>query len=352
MRSPLECYDDHLGLWADELGAWVPDAILDAHVHIGPPEAVGPIRPARLRQAVTTYTSMAWEQLVDLYAELYSGKTVSACLAFPFPQREVELETANDYLIETMARVPRLQGCLLADPVDTARVVQAFNRAQVAGVRFAGVKPYADRLGKSNFEAKMTEFIHQDLLEFMNAERLIMMLHTPGSGAADRDNQAFLRNVAHSYPQIKVVLAHMGRYIEPWQFHSFVDSGILTDCPTLYLEMSSASSAEVYRRVLEDERLWNRLLFGSDLPFGLITGVERWSESRGAIFLTRDDYGWSDPEMNAEFARQREQLTYNTYHCIKALKDAVEEVKMTAADAHRVRNKVFRENALSLLYDP
>ena len=65
----------------------------------------------------------------------------------------------------------------------------------------------------------------------------------------------------------------MGRYLAVDEFFRFCDSGLL-DYPNLYLEMSSASRPEVYARVLGHAEILDRLLFGSDLPSDLITGVE------------------------------------------------------------------------------
>ncbi len=113
--------------------------------------------------------------------------------------------------------------------------------------------------------------------------------------------------------------------------------------------MSSASSREVYERVLARRNLWKRLIFGSDMPFGLITGVERWSKDHGAIFLSRDDYPWSDAIMNAQYAAERQRLTYNTYHCIKALKDAVAGLGLSMGDANELKQAIFCTNANNLL---
>jgi hypothetical protein len=344
----LPPYEDHVRLWADELRAWVPDAMFDSHVHIGPPQAVGPIAPERRSRALTTFMSLSWEELLDTHAALYSGKTICGLVAVPFPQREVNGDTANDYIIETMKRDARVQGFLVSEPTDARSAVAAFERALRAGVRFSGVKPYADRLGKSNFKATMAEFLPDDLLEFMDRERLVMLLHTSGLGVVTDDVQNFLRRMADRYPHIRVLLAHMGRYVNDQQFLSFMDTDVLATCPTLYLEMSSASCPGVYDRVLQCEWLHSRLLFGSDLPFGMISGVEQWSDTHGAIFLTRDTYPWSDPAMNAEFAQQRQRLTYNTYHCIQALKEALARQGYEPARAEQLKMDVFCGNALRL----
>ena len=341
--------EDHVGLWRDELSEWLPDELFDAHVHIGPPDIVGPITPERQRQALSTFMSMRWETLAAVYRELYSGKSIRGLIAFPFPQREVDLERANAYLTELMMCEPRVTGFMLSHPTDTAVTSADYQRARDAGVRFSGVKPYADRLGKSNFDATMPEFIPDDLLAFMEEQRLIMMLHTSGLGVGEDACRDYLRSVCRCYPEVKIILAHMGRYTHPSQFTTFMDTSLLDDCPSLYLEMSSVTCADVYEQVLRKPTLRKRMLFGADLPFGLITGVERWSDTHGAVFLTRDSYSWSDARMNAEFAEERKQLTHNTYHVIKAFKDALERLEVNDTEADSIKQDVFCRNAIAML---
>jgi hypothetical protein len=227
VRGVLKPYEDHVRLWTDELRSWVPETLFDVHVHIGLPEAVGPIAPERLASAVTTFTSLSFEELLQSYTALYSGKTIRGLTVFPFPQREVRSATANDYIIEVMKRDSRVKGFLLAEPSDVRPAIAAFEKALKAGVRFRGVKPYADRLGKNNFDATMAEFLPDELLAFMDREELIMMLHTPGQGVGAADVQDTLRRIASRYPRIRIILAHMGRYVRHEQFLDFMDSGIL-----------------------------------------------------------------------------------------------------------------------------
>ena len=148
---------------------------------------------------------------------------------------------------------------------------------------------------------------------------------------------------------MKIILAHMGRYTCPAQFTTFMDTGLLDDCPSLYLEMSSVTCSDVYEQVLCKPALRKRLLFGADLPFGLITGVERWSETHGAVFLTRDTYTWSDPVMNAELAEERKLLTHNTYHVIKAFKDALAHLDVNETEVESIKQDVFCRNAIAML---
>ncbi len=67
-----------------------------------------------------TWTSLLWDDFVQTYGELFPGRDLVGLFALPFPQREVALVAANDYLIALLAREPRAKGFLLADPRDPA----------------------------------------------------------------------------------------------------------------------------------------------------------------------------------------------------------------------------------------
>lgn len=346
MRTPFN-YNDHTGLWVNELKDWVPDTIFDAHIHLGQPDAVGKVADERYKEPLLTFTNWTLEDARDVYASVYSGKNISGAIAFGFPLREVRLEQANAYICNLMRDNPDIRGFIISSPQNTERTIRQFYNALKEGVRFYGVKPYYDLLGKGNYQTSMHEIIQPDLLEFMNHEKLILMLHTTGIGVGDSENQNFIRLMITKYPGIKIILAHMGRYLKIQQFLDFMDTDIL-DCPWVYLEMSSASRAEVYQSVISRRELWSRLLFGSDMPYGLITGEEFWSEETGPIFLTRDLYAWSNPEWNARFALECTQKTYNTYHTIKAFKDAIGLLQLPASDVEKLKQQVFMENAQNL----
>ena len=68
--------------------------------------------------------------------------------------------------------------------------------------------------------------------------------------------------------------------------------------------------------------------------------------SKGSGFVSND--GRSDPAMDKEFAAERRELTYNTYHVIKAFKDAVERSGIDGRTAEDLKEQVFRRNAEAL----
>jgi len=352
IQKVIDSYDDHTGLWKDELSEWVPDEIFDAHVHLGPAGIAQPIQPHRRMEALTTFTSLSWEQARDFYPQLYSGKKITGLIAFGFPLREIDLPAANRYLAHIARLDRRIHPFILADPLDIAGTLRQYHQIAAQGVRFVGVKPYYDllRIEKPNsvFHCRDIDFTPPPLLEFMNDQGLALMLHTSSIGGGDPQVRSFIQMAATRFDRIRIILAHMCRYTDPRQFQDFISSTVL-DHPNVYLEMSSASSAMVYEQVLSRPDLWNRLLFGSDIPFGLITGAEMWSPTHGPIFLTREDYAWSDPRLNAQFDRERRAMTYNTYHTIHALKQAMDPLQISIEEKDRLKRAIFSQNAAQLL---
>ena len=340
-------YEDHANLWKDELSGWLPDSLFDGHIHLGPSDVIGEIPPQRLIEPVTTFTSLTYEEAMGWYENLYQGRRVVGIVACGFPLREVNIRAANDYILSLAKRDPRVKGFLLANPRDTQQTVREFLAAEAQGTPFVGVKPYYDLLAKdvphSVLHTKLEEFIPIDLLEFMDARGLPMILHSSGIGMGDRDCQEYVRYIATRFPNVTCMLAHMGRYESVAQFNDFFDSGLM-DLPNVYLEMSSATEPKVYERVLRDRSLWPRLIFGSDLPYGLIPGVEYHSEETGPTFISRVEYVWSNPEVNRRFSDLVQRLTYNTYHTIKAFKDAMETLGIIGDDADTLKEGVFRGN--------
>lgn len=344
-QNGILSYEDHANLWKDELKDWVPDVIFDAHVHLGPENITGTISEARKLCPVTTFTSLTYEAACRFYKELYSGKTVAGLIAFGFPFLEVNIEQANEYIAGVADKDSSLKGFIISHPNNTGKTIRQFYQARERGAGFCGVKPYYDLLGKSVYDTAIAEFVPDDLLEFMDSENLALMLHTGRIGMGDPECQDFVRRAVRLYPRVKIILAHMGRYLTKEQFFAFLDTDIV-DCPNVFLEMSSASQPEVYERVLRRKDLWPRIMFGSDIPFGLITGNEYWSEESGPVFITRDEYAWSNMELNRRFPDLIASLTYNTYHTIKALKDGMVPLHLPQEEEEQLKTMIFYENAL------
>ncbi|MGI6325490.1 MAG: amidohydrolase family protein [Saccharofermentanales bacterium] len=347
-------YADHIGLWDQELAVFVPDKIFDVHVHIGLPDIHSEISEERKKMALTTFTSLPADEYAKWNSSLYPGKEIIGSCVFGFPIRETDIGKANQYVTVQSAKNNGLYPFLLISPKDPAVTISQYYEAKSKRIRIYGLKPYFDFVDKKGpfavFDVRMEEFLTDEILRFAEKEKLIIMLHTSGIGVGDYVVRDFISRITEKYTNIKIILAHMGRYCEKSQFVDFYRSDFLDKHinSNIYYDISSVSEKEVYKLIFEKEYLHDKVMFGADLPFGLITGVEIFSKTHGPIFLTRDTYAWTDTRLAEEFKNEAENLTYNVYHCIKALKDGLEELNLSEKENRKLVNKIFLKNALAM----
>ena len=199
---------------------------------------------------------------------------------------------------------------------------EQFKNAERNGVRFRGVKPYYDLLGRNltnSVEVLDTaEFVPDDLLAWMNVENLILMLHTCSIGVGDPKCREWLRRTVERFPNVKIILAHMGRYFHKEQFLDFFQTDLF-DHPNLFLETSDAMVTEIYSHMFTRPDWCKRLIFGSDLPYGLFSCESRTDCDRPSV-------------------------AYNTYHVMNAIKTALENSSLSLECQREIKEDIFSRN--------
>ena len=325
-------YEDHVGLWANELKDFMPDMFFDTHEHISPESIIKDMSEERLRVALNTYNCMEWEDLLKIYSDLYSGKTLKYATCFGFVCREIDVRAANSYVLHKAKEDSRILPLLLAAPCDPGALKAGIEEAKELGVKVYGVKPYfefAKRDGMFNArDVELEDFVPTEALEFCNDNHLVLILHTCGIGMGDPKLRDKIENWLNVYPNMKLILAHMGRFYKPAEFTEFVNSDFMerNRDKQFWFDISSVTDPGVYDEIVSHKDFLDRIMFAADHPYGLFLGVEMYSETMGGIFLTReDDYPWADKEMLAKFVEERKGLTYNNYHALKSLKDSIEK---------------------------
>lgn len=343
-------YEDHIGLWENELKDFMPSRFFDVHGHIGMEDFVSEIDEERKLSALMTYTGMEWEELLGVYRDMYSGKEVRYVCGFGFVIREVDVEKANSYIIRKAKEDKRLLPFLIHTPRNPQALISGYEEAKKMGVKIYGVKPYYEFAKKSgNFgpmDVELEEFVTPDMLKFCDENGLVLMLHTCDIGMGSPKLREKVQNILDTYKNIKLILAHMGRFFVKEEFFAFLDSGFLEKNKNrdFWFDVSSVTDKEVLERSFAREDLYPRMLFGCDHPFGLIVGVE----SSDGLYLTRDEYFWSDKECLEKFREERKKLTYNNYHCLKSLKDAIKKNFADEKKQREVAENLFYKNACKL----
>lgn len=330
--------------WAEHLEDWVPQHIIDAHVHVN--------NPVFQIETVTEETlKSSWVSEVTAKPDVPTAKH---CADITFPNRKVtyvafghadlgwEIEGSNEDL--------RAEG-LAHGWYTLAMVRPTWVAEQVAwwldkpGI--IGVKPYYTMIGfrrdwhTGYLESSIFDFLPHHQLELLDARRAWVTLHVPKAERLGHpDNIREVRAIRDRYPNLKLIIAHFGRsYTEPHAREGLLP---LADDPGLYFDCSAVLNPAVYRLALEHIGP-DRILFGTDNPMFYMRGRRQWE---GRTYINRTSYPFyfnkerEAPEIEARY-------TLYMYEALRAFKDACAETGVTREGVE----KMFRGNAQRLIDD-
>jgi len=305
-----------------ELRDFLPRRIIDCHTHIGLADHVGQLPDERRREmwALDVAQELPVEQLNAWNARLFPGHDTQAC-AFGWPIRECDLERSNAYVAQSAAQLRAT--FLVTDP----RWPPGRVRDLVTGGGFAGLKPYPDLAGEAaSSEAAIPEYFpesHQGVAEELG---LVVMLHLPRrERLRDPRNLAEVRALSQARPTVPVIVAHIGRAYTM----SFAEGSLhqLADLENVHFDFAMNLNAQVIALCLREVGA-SRLLYGSDLPIGLMRGMR---EHRGDQYInyTDGDYVWNTdrkpPEVEATY-------TLFLYEQLRAFRLASEQTGLSEGD--------------------
>ena len=172
-----------------------------------------------------------------------------------------------------------------------------------------------------------------------------MMLHIPRDDRLrDPVNLAQLLEIEKHYPDIKLIVAHVGRAYCPEDIGDAFK--VLAKTKKMCFDISANTNAEAFRQLLETVGP-KRVLFGSDLPI-LRMRTRRICENGKYINLVpKGIYGdvSLDSHMREVDAQQAARLTFFMYEELDAFRRAAHAVRLNANDVE----DVFYNNARRIL---
>lgn len=334
-------------VYQQELKDFLPKQMIDMHTHV----FLERIRqhevadPGEIKRTVTWPSLVARENPVEDLAETYHlmfpGKQVTP-LMFSLCEKKRQLPESNRY-IEACAQKTGYPALYFSHPEQTAEEVE---RAILQG-GFLGVKSYLDLSPKyiPEAEIRIFDFFPPHQLSMLNRLGLIMMLHIPRNGRLkDPVNLAQILEITQRYPNIRLIIAHIGRaYCENDIGEAF---DILAPATRLMFDFSANTSENAMVRLLEHVPP-ERILFGSDLPI-LRMRMRRIEENNTYINLVPPGL-YGDPRQDAHLrevsAGEGERLTFFMYEEILAFKRAATSKGLDRAAIE----KIFYGNAQQLI---
>ena len=296
----------------------MPERILDAHVHVTDPRL-------RLQTASEEKRRSYWvcevlepqaaDSIERCYKMVYPGRNVSL-LCFGHPSLEYDIDAMNRYTSAECASRGWLGLAVCRPQWDEETVAQALDMPGIVGL-----KPYYAMIGPSEetrdryIESSIFDFLPRHQLGVLDARGGWLTLHVP---RADRlghpDNVREVREIRECYPNIVLVIAHLGRtYTEPHAREGVIP---LADDDGLYWDNSAVFNPDVHRLALE--RIGpERILYGTDNPVFYMRGRRQW---QGRTYVNRTDYPFHF-NVDREPSDVEAAYTLYMYEALKVIKD-------------------------------
>jgi uncharacterized protein len=323
-------------VYNDQIAPWLPETVIDCHVHVGLAEHCGPFSPERRKAnwALEVGIEQSWDDLRDTYGALFPDRAVSP-LAFGGVFQETHVERNNDYILSGVADAKNSSwGLMVTRPEWDAQVVR-----DGLSAGFVGIKPYPDLALPSLAEPSIYDFLPKSHLAILDEAAGVLMLHLPRAGRlADPDNIRELLEISNDYPRIKMIVAHIGRsFCLPTAkigLPHFVES------TRIRFDTSANLNSDVFRFAL-DTLGPDRILFGSDLPITLMRGVR---EHVGDKYINYTDapYSWN---RDRKLPEEEANYTYFLYEELRALVTVVEK----GGFGKEAMKKIMYSNAARIL---
>lgn len=346
-RNPLiDVKDVDRRFYEQHLRDWLPGELFDIHTHIWREADYRPGVSARGQERAVTWPSRVArdnpvEDLMETYRLLLPGKKVTPLVFANLPQDD-NLEAVNAYVAECSRRVG-VPALVFSEPGWSAGELES----RIVAGGFVGAKSYLSLApayipGK---EIRIFDFFPRHHLEVLNRHGWLVMLHVPRAGRLkDPVNLAQLLEIERDYPDLKLIVAHIGRaYCGEDVGNAFE---VLAATRRMCFDFSANTNDGVMEQLLRCVGP-QRVLFGTDLPILRMRMRRIVRDGRYINVVPRGAYGdvSADPNMAEVDGAEANALSFFLYEELAAFRRAAERVGLTRPELE----DVFLRNARRLL---
>jgi len=317
-----------------EFDDFLPKRIFDFHVHLWTKDVMPSSFRSDLPSLPVVVDEFRCEKLLAFYREALPGRELSFLL-FGMPYPGVDLQKNNRY-VETMVDDQRFFALTLVGPATPLEDLKPF----FDHPGFIGYKPYwTFVVHKEQNDVSIMDMLSEEQLDFAHRQGLCVVLHIPRKlRLADPLNVEQIHWLASHYPNIKVVLAHLGRSYCLWSIEKSLEK--LSTLPNLFWDITVVQNWEVLEFVFS-RIAPERIIFGSDLPISAVRGKTVCVNEQN-LFVTQESYPWSfsNPHLGYSFAPM-------LYESLRAVKKASQRAGWSLKEVE----KIFYGNAYRLVQE-
>lgn len=330
--------------YEENLTDFLPDSFIDCHTHIW-------IDAHNHFGEELEGRSCSWpnmvakdnpvEDLLETNRLLFPDKKVLSVL-YGEPMATIDLKQNNDYVARS-AEANGFPALYLSHP---SQPVESVERAVLAHPCFKGLKVYLQFAPAyiPNNEIRIFDFLPHEHLALANRYGWVVQLHIARPRRlADPVNYVQLREIEERYPNVKLIVAHLGR--------AYADEDVgdaleyLKDTKKMMWDFTANTNDHVIQQVLEYFGP-ERLMYGSDFP---IFRMKARRTVENGFYINEIPAGSlgdvsSDPHMREIAGDEANRITFFIYEEILACKRACERMQLSRADVENI----FYHNAAKL----
>lgn len=319
-------------VYEKELKDFLPDTFIDVHVHLWKQEFMRTQTKSRsFKRGCASWPTMVapdctYEDCMLSFEQFFPGKR---CLPVLIGKPNSIFELSNNYIHELheQTKLPALYVTEWKTPPEE------IERALTTG-GFCGIKPYISHVPDyiPSKEVRIFDFLPHEHLEVLNKLGGIVMLHiSRDQRLRDPLNLAQLMEIEHRYPNVKLIVAHIGRAYAPEDLEGAFE--VLGKTENMLFDFTAnvcdLAMVECIKAVGT-----KRLMFGSDMPIIKMRMYRTTENGFYYNYVPRGLYGdvSGDPHMREVDYPEADRITSFMYEELRAFKRAVHELKLSDTD--------------------
>lgn len=322
-------------VYEEQLKDFLPEKMIDIHNHVGKAELKK--NTGRITWVSQIMEGCEIEDLLQTYKDMFPGKTVKPAI-MAFPSRDHE--KGNAYIEESAKKYDLSSFYCTAYNTPVEDIEDALtNRG------FCGIKPYLSNspLYIPRNEVRIFDFLPHEHLEVVNKHKGVVILHISRDGRLkDPVNYMQILEIEEKYPDLQLVVAHIGRAYAPEDIGDAFD--YLKNTENLVFDFCANTLSEAMYRCIEAVGT-DRILFGTDMP---VTKMRMRRVTKNGFYYNIVPKGlYGDVSYDAHMIEDEDgsEITNFAYEEIKAFKRAAEQLGLTKQDVE----KAFYGNAARIL---
>lgn len=327
-------------VWEKELVDFLPDKIVDVHVHIWKEEC----KPVtKVGRGCASWPQMVardctYEDMALSFEQFFPGKKVYPVL---IGKPNANLAMSNEYTTEWKDKtgLPALWMTSWDTPPEEIEMAMTQKG-------FLGIKPYCSHIPNyiPEKEVRIFDFLPHEHLEVLDRLGGIVMLHIGRAGRLrDPLNLAQLMEIERRYPNVKLIVAHIGRAYSPEDLEGAFE--VLRNTEHMLFDFTANTCDLAMVECIKAVGV-KRLMFGSDMPIIKMRMYRTTENGFYYNYIPRGSLGdvSGDPHMREVDYPEADKITSFMYEELRALKRAAAALKLTEQD---VEDLMFN-NAVNL----